>query len=182
MKTLLLMRHAKSSWKHAELSDQDRPLNKKGKKDAPVMGHWIKEHNLIPQLILCSSALRAKQTAEIVAEVSGYTNKVECQDSLYMAEADGYLAALQLVAEDVNCVMVVGHNPGLETLLQILIGEIESLPTAVVGYLSLPIDHWSQINSDTRAENFEIWRPREVRKEEEKISEKEKEKDKKKKK
>lgn len=179
MKTLLLMRHAKSSWKQPELPDYERPINKRGRKDAPAMGNLLKERDLIPQLILSSSALRARQTADALIETCCHNSEVQFLDSFYMAEADEYLLTLRNLPDTRNLVMVIGHNPGLETLLQILSGQIESLPTAVIAHLNLPIDCWSDLRSDTAGELLEIWKPREVRKEEDK---KPKEKDKKKKK
>ena len=174
MKTLLLMRHAKSSWKDKDLPDQERPLNKRGKKDAPIMGHWLKEQKDVPQRILSSSAQRARQTAESVVEASGYKGEVDYLDRLYMAEVDEYLNTLKELPDNLDRIMIIGHNPGLETLLQILSGKIESLPTAVVANLSLPIDHWADLSAETPGELVEIWRPREVRKEEESSKSKEK--------
>jgi phosphohistidine phosphatase len=95
MKTLLLMRHAKSSWKHHELIDHERTLNKRGKKDAPLMGKLILEKELVPQLILSSSAVRAQLTAEAIVETVNYTGAVELVDSFYMAEPNTYLEKLR---------------------------------------------------------------------------------------
>ena len=177
MKTLLLMRHAKSSWKEADLPDHERPLNKRGKKDAPTMGKLLQERDLIPQTILSSSALRARLTAEALVETCCQSSEVQYLDSFYMAEADEYLLTLRNLPDTLNLVMIIGHNPGLETLLQVLSGQIESLPTAVIAHINLPIEHWSDLNSDTAGELLEIWKPREIRKDDDK-----KPKDKKKKK
>lgn len=162
MKTLLLMRHAKSSWKETDLADHERPLNKRGRGDAPRMGQLLADHELVPQQILSSSALRARQTAEAVMEISGFHNEVNYLDRLYMAEADEYIAALRELPDSIERVMIIGHNPGLETLLQVLSGQIESLPTAVIAHLVLPIKHWSELNSETNGELVEIWRPKEL--------------------
>jgi phosphohistidine phosphatase len=182
MKTLLLMRHAKSSWKNKELSDEERPLNKRGIKDAPRMGALLREKELIPEKILSSSARRSRETAEMVASSVDYTNEVDYLDNLYMAEAEEYIKVLQQLPNDFERVMVIGHNPGLETLLQVLSGRIESLPTAVLAHISLPITKWAELNGETEGEVIEIWRPRELSKEEEQEKEKDKvKKDKKKK-
>jgi len=166
MKTLLLMRHAKSSWKHAELKDHERPLNKRGQQDAPVMGQLLVERELLPQEIISSSAARACQTAELLKESSGFNGKIEYLDRLYMAEAEEYIDVLSQLSSDLERVMIIGHNPGLETLLQLLSGRIEALPTAVIAHLVLPISEWGELNGETEGELVEIWRPKELREEE----------------
>jgi len=179
MKTLLLMRHAKSSWKDASLADHERPLNKRGRQDAPLMGHVLVDRELLPQKILCSSAVRARQTAEALRETASYPSEIDYLDRLYMAEADEYLNVLRELPDDLERVMVIGHNPGMETLLQLLSGRIEALPTAVIAHLVLPISQWAQLSSTTEGELVEIWRPKELRDdeaEEEKAKEKGKEK------
>lgn len=162
MKTLLLMRHAKSSWKDDKLADKERPLNKRGKHDAPMMGQLLIEHELVPQRILSSSALRARQTAESIAETAQYDGDVTYMDELYMAEPESYIDALRELPNEVERVMVIGHNPGLEMLLQLLSGQIQAMPTAVIAHVALPIDHWSQLSIDTPGELVDIWRPKEI--------------------
>ncbi len=180
MKTLLLMRHAKSSWKDTELSDIDRPLNKRGKKDAPFMGAVLKEKELVPQLILSSTAVRARQTVELVTAACNYTGETRYLDYFYLAEPAAYLRGLAEVSNDLERVMVIGHNPGLEGLLQILSGRIEALPTSTIAYLSLPVSSWRDLHEDTEGELLELLNPRqmEVVEEEKKSKEKEKGKEK----
>jgi phosphohistidine phosphatase len=162
MKTLLLMRHAKSDWKESDLADHERPLNKRGQKDAPRMGSILAERELVPQRLLSSSAVRARQTAEAVVKTSGFQGEVTYLDRLYLAEADEYMAALHELPDSVERVMVIGHNPGLETLLQLLSGQIESLPTAVIAHLALPVQHWTELTAETNGEIIDIWRPKEL--------------------
>ena len=179
MKTLLLMRHAKSSWKEKDIPDHDRPLNKRGRHDAPLMGELLIDRELIPQRILCSSALRARQTAEGIAQKVDFQGDIVYLEQLYMAEAEGYLHVLRELPDDLERVMIVGHNPGLETLLQILSGRIESLSTAVLAHLVLPIDRWAGLNGETEGEMVEIWRPKDLREsDEEEVEEKSRDKDK----
>jgi phosphohistidine phosphatase len=178
MKTLLLMRHAKSSWKHAEMPDHERPLNKRGKKDAPMMGSLIKDKELIPQKILCSTALRATETARLVQDKNDFNSDTVFLDSYYMAEPNAYLEALQTLPDDIERVMVIGHNPGLEGLLQILSGQIVSLSTASVAHLVLPIAHWNELNLDSEAELVETFSANDLKEKEKKGKEKEKEKEK----
>ena len=178
MKNLLLMRHAKSSWKDKDLPDHERTLNKRGRRDAPMMGELLAERELIPEIIISSSALRARQTAELVAENAGYTGNITYLDRLYMAEVDEYINALNDLPDDVDPVMLIGHNPSMETLLQMLSGQIESLPTAVIAHLRLPIESWAELTLNKQGELVEIWRPKELREEQGEVKEKEKEKEK----
>jgi len=192
MKTLLIMRHGKSSWKHKDLEDHERPLSKRGLRDSRMMADIIQEKELIPQVILASSSVRTTQTAQIFSEETGYRGEIFTLDSLYLAEAEAYLHELKQLSDDYERVMVIGHNPGLESLLQMITGRIEALPTGVVAYISLPITHWEEINGESVGELVQIWKPKELReveeeeeiphpKEKEKSKEKEKEKKKKKK-
>jgi phosphohistidine phosphatase len=163
MKTLLLMRHAKSSWKHPDLPDQDRPLNKRGEKDAPRMGKFIREKELIPQLILASPAKRVSQTVDAIVGKMDFKGKVNYSDSLYLAEPSTYLSTLREISDEYERVMIVGHNPGLEGLLQILSGQVESLPTASVAHLVLPIEHWADLDESIHGELVERVKPRELK-------------------
>jgi phosphohistidine phosphatase len=163
MKTLLLMRHAKSTWKHHDLEDHERPLNKRGKKDIILMGKLIQEKELLPQIILCSSAVRAHATAEGLTESSDYKGKITYLDSFYLAEPHAYIEELCKLPDNVERVMVIGHNPGIEGLVQILSGQVESLSTAAIAYLVMPIQKWSDLNGESRGELVELWRPRDLK-------------------
>ncbi len=163
MKTLLLMRHAKSSWKDHDLEDHMRPINKRGKKDAPTMGLLLREKELIPQEILSSTAERAKLTVEAVAETSGFTGPVQYLESFYLGEPENYLDVLRFLPDEIERIMIVGHNPGLEGLLQILTGKMEPLSTSAIAYIVLPIKNWNELNSSTEGDLIELWRPRELR-------------------
>ncbi|MGI0048396.1 MAG: SixA phosphatase family protein, partial [Nitrososphaera sp.] len=128
-KILLLLRHGKSSWKHPDLDDHDRPLGKRGKRDAPRMGKLLKEEDLIPDLIISSTAKRSKKTAQAVVESSGYAGKIDLNPSLYSADPEAYLKALRRVRDEFNMVLIVGHNPALENLVSMLTSKSESMPT-----------------------------------------------------
>lgn len=159
MKTVILMRHAKSSWKNEDLEDFDRPLNKRGKKDAPAMGELLQKKDQLPDLILSSSAKRARQTAKAVMKESGFSGEVEHIDSLYLAEPHAYIDALRKIPEGINRVMVIGHNPGLEGLLQQLSGRVESLPTSGVAFIDLPIQTWKELDHEVDGTLIDLWRP-----------------------
>jgi phosphohistidine phosphatase len=159
MKSVLLMRHAKSSWKDTKLKDRERPLNKRGKKDAQAMGKLLCDRELIPQLILSSSAKRARQTVDGVVEFMGFQGKVENLDELYMAEPSDIIKVLKKLPDDVERVLLMGHNPGLESLLQLWSNQISSMPTCTVAYSVLPLESWDKVRLDTEAELVEYWRP-----------------------
>jgi len=162
MKTLLLMRHAKSSWKDTAIPDHDRPLAKRGLRDSNRMGELLGQRELIPQTILSSSAVRAAETAQIINTICGCNCEITLSDQLYLAEADTYITELSKLPDDLERVMLIGHNPGLESLLQVLSNQIESLPTAVIAYISLPIQRWADLTSATEGELIELWRPKEL--------------------
>lgn len=163
MKTLILMRHAKSSWKEPELTDHDRPLNKRGEKDAPRMGRLLKDKKLVPDMIYSSTAVRARQTVEGLIEKSGYKHQVEYVESLYMAEPSTIIELVKLTPDKVDSVLVVGHNPGLEGLVQILSQKVESLPTGSIARINLPIDHWAELSLTTEGKLKSNYRPREIK-------------------
>lgn len=162
MKMLLVVRHAKSSWSNMNLSDFERPLNKRGKRDAPRMGELIKAEGLTPDLIMCSTAERALMTAELVALSCGYEGELGLTRDFYLAGPEVYLAALSGVADGVGCVMVVGHNPGMEELVVWLTGRPEFMSTANVACIALPIEGWGELEGDVMGELVNLWRPREV--------------------
>lgn len=161
MKTLYLMRHAKSSWKDSHLKDHERPLKKRGRKDAAAMGELLSGKKRLPALIYSSTAERACETAGIVAETCGYIGEVHHDQMLYLAEPDTLVAFLHLVPDEVDCILVVGHNPGLEALTQVLSGKIVALSTAAVAHLQLPIEKWGELDMSTRGELSHLWIPKE---------------------
>lgn len=162
MKTLLIMRHAKSSWSNSGLSDFERPLNARGKKDAPSMGDLLKAESLTPDLIISSTAKRAATTAELVAISCEYEHEIQYEDEFYHADPETYIETLQSLKTDPNCVMVVGHNPGMEMLVEELTGERESFTTANIAHVQLPIDSWQALNDGTDGVLVNLWRPREI--------------------
>ncbi|MBI9044203.1 MAG: histidine phosphatase family protein [Anaerolineaceae bacterium] len=163
MKTLILMRHAKSSWKDSSLKDFDRPLKKRGVKNSTDMGKFLKKKKLLPEKILCSSAVRARQTVELLIDSSDYEGEVEYLESLYMAEPSSIMKLLVDLPNDLEHVMVVGHNPGLEYLLQILSNEVEAMPTAAVAHINIKIDKWKSLEDDSKAKLINLWLAKEIK-------------------
>lgn len=162
MKTLLILRHAKSSWDDSALDDHERPLNVRGEKDAPQMGRLARTEGLAPELILSSDAVRARQTAAEMADATG--GKILLDARLYHADADEILAVVRsTVEENVATALIVGHNPGLEDLIAQLTGEHERMPTAALAQIALPIERWSDLDASIRGTLIGLWRPKELR-------------------
>lgn len=164
MKTLLLMRHGKSSWKDSSLSDHERPLKKRGRRDSKRIAQELKKNDLYPHVILSSSATRAKETVEIIVDTLDYENRIIFSDELYMAEPEDFIDALSNLSDDDDTVLIVGHNPGMEAFLQMIAGEIESLPTAGLGHLVLALDSWQDLTLDTMGDLIGLWKPKELSK------------------
>lgn len=162
MKTLLILRHAKSDWDQPALADHDRPLNARGKRDAPRMGELLRHEGLAPKAILCSSAKRARKTAELVAQAAGFEGDLQLLEELYAAEPSAYLKACAGLGDDIDTAMVVGHNPGLEELLELLTGERLPLPTAALAQVDLPIAYWAELRQRVRGRLVNLWRPKEI--------------------
>jgi phosphohistidine phosphatase len=162
VKTLLILRHAKSSWSEGGLADHDRPLNARGKVDAPRMGRLLRREGLTPELILSSTAERAVATAELVAQASGYENEIRTTRHLYHAGPETYLEQLQRLPDEYGRVMVVGHNPGMEELIDQLTGSGEAMPTAALAQVELPIEQWAGLDETTEGKLINLWLPREL--------------------
>jgi phosphohistidine phosphatase len=162
MKTLLILRHAKSSWKDSALTDYQRPLNKRGKRDAPKVGRLLREDGLVPELILSSPAIRARNTAEIVAEESGYEGEIEYFPEFYPGDPQAYIEALNRLPDEYRYVMVVGHNPGLEELIETLTDDWFRLPTAALAQLLFSIKSWRELDDETEGRVINLWRPRDL--------------------
>lgn len=147
MKTLTIVRHGKSSWKYPELDDYDRPLNHRGKADAPLTGRRLKELKISPDLIISSSANRALTTAKVIAKKIGYPKKKLVADKqVYMADSEDILAILGQVDDGYKDVFIIGHNPTLTDLANQLTNEyIDNVPTCGVVRMTLDIDSWRDL-------------------------------------
>ena len=145
MKTLTLVRHAKSSWKDTSLADRDRPLNKRGEQDAPEMGRRIVAAGIRPSLIVSSPAVRAWSTARIIADAIGYPREFLQRDkSLYLASVNTILDVIVAQDNGFNSLMLVGHNPGFTDFANYLVpGLTNNIPTAGVVCVQLDTEDWS---------------------------------------
>ena len=145
MKTLTLLRHAKSSWKDTSLKDRDRPLNKRGEHDAPEMGKRIDAAGIRPSLIVSSPAVRAWTTARAAARALDYPLEyLEREDNLYLASLDDLLDVVVALDKKFDNVMLVAHNPGLTDFANFLQpGLTNNLPTSGVVTVNIDQDHWN---------------------------------------
>ncbi len=158
MKRLYLVRHAKSSWSNPELRDFDRPLNKRGKRDAPFMGKLIKEKGIKPDLIITSPARRALRTAEYFADELNYPKEKIIRDEiLYEAGVKDIAKIISGISNDSETIMLFGHNPGLTDFCNSVSDKyIDNIPTSAVVSLTLKTGQWSDINANTcKLEFFE---------------------------
>ncbi len=153
MKILTLVRHAKSSWEDSDISDRERPLNKRGEHDAPLMGKRIVAAGIRPSLILASPATRAWTTAKIIAQEIGYPREfLQRENSLYLASLNNIIDVLIAQDAEFNSVMIVGHNPGLTTFANYLSpGLTDNLPTAGVVSVGFEQEDWN-LHSAPKAE------------------------------
>lgn len=156
LRELMLLRHAKSDWKTPDMQDIDRPLSDKGKKNAIKLGKWLSDHNLMPDLILASPAIRAQQTLKRICNECSASAIVI--DRLYNAD----ISLLQQVLSEApfaERIMIIGHNPGLEQLFNLLNGQdsrdgIQLFPTCSMAHFIMPND-WSHLNSgDGKLQQF----------------------------
>ncbi|APG28978.1 hypothetical protein A7E78_02145 [Syntrophotalea acetylenivorans] len=146
-KRLTLLRHAKSSWRDPDLTDFDRPLNKRGQRDAPMMGRRLAKRGFAPDLFLVSPALRTRLTAEIIAEqLEVDIGKLSFDHGIYLAGAHELINLLRCIDEQLQDVLLIGHNPGITDLANYLVGAcIENVPTCGVFSVSLPITSWRDL-------------------------------------
>ncbi|MGI9317560.1 MAG: SixA phosphatase family protein [bacterium] len=149
LKRLTLMRHAKSAWTDTGLADIERPLNQRGQKDAPAIGQWLKDRGERPSLILSSSAMRAKETARIVADQLGYPRDFLQTDSeLYLAHPEQILAVLSQLEAGFNHILLCAHNPGITELSNTLCNtRIDNVPTGGIVGIEADIKNWSDLSN-----------------------------------
>lgn len=161
---LYILRHAKSDWSAGAMQDSERPLNKRGRKDAPRMGTWMREHYLYPGSVYCSTAVRARETLEAVAHELGLqSERIHLVPDLYLANLGVLLRVLQEIPVQESAVMIVGHNPGLDELVTYLSSTPvpytvsgKLMTTACLAHIKLP-DEWLDLQG--RGELIQIIRP-----------------------
>ncbi|RAU84025.1 SixA phosphatase family protein [Pontibacter arcticus] len=150
MKTLYILRHAKSSWDFNELSDHDRPLNKRGRTDAAIMGQELASRDVNPEIIISSTAVRALSTATLISKELGFNPQdILLRERVYGASKEDLLEVVQEVATEVQTVMLVGHNETISEFANSLSPEpLAAMPTAGVIALEFNCDSWYEISRD----------------------------------
>lgn len=156
MKTLFLVRHAKSSWDNSELSDHDRPLSKRGKRDAPFMGKLLNQKHIKPDIIITSSAKRAYSTAKnFVKELNYKKGKLVVDKNIYESGTSELINIIKKIDDKHNSVMLFGHNPALTMLNNYLSDKsIDNIPTCAVVTIEFDVDSWGKISSGSGKQVF----------------------------
>ena len=162
MKTLYLLRHAKSSWADGNLADFDRPLNGRGKRAAETIGDYLKANNITPDLILCSTALRTRETLALVTEAAEWTTDVRYDQGIYEASSSRLVEVVSEIENDRDVVMLIGHNSGLEELLFLLTQQREEMSTGTLAKIVLNMTTWTAIMETKGAVEWVV-SPRELK-------------------
>jgi phosphohistidine phosphatase len=147
VKTLILLRHTKSSWKDKTLGDIDRPLNDRGIRASELIGNYIRKEKIVPDLIISSPATRARQTAELVLKAAKLKIDPRFDDRIYEAIAQRLLEVISQIEDTANSAMLIGHNPGLEELVESLTGEPQGLPTGALACIELNVEKWAKVRA-----------------------------------
>jgi phosphohistidine phosphatase len=146
MKTLLLLRHAKSDWNDSSLKDFDRPLAARGERDAPRIGKALRKRGQLPDLIISSPAARAKATIEAVSQAAKLNLEIRFDESVYGASSAELNKLVLGLPDKSSCAMLVGHNPGFEDLVGRLSGSHERMPTAALACIEFKVDRWEDVD------------------------------------
>ena len=157
MKKLFLIRHAKSSWEDSSLNDFERPLNDKGNNSANLMGNWLKNQSIIPNLIYSSTAIRAKSTAQIISKILETESIISYFDELYDCELKAILETIKQTEESAETIFLVGHNPELNDFASFIVGFDEHLPTCGIIEIWFDVQKWDDIskkNSKYKSFNY----------------------------
>lgn len=151
MKQLIVIRHAKSSWKDARLDDHDRTLNKRGERDAPFMATEFKKLKLEPVYLISSTATRALETAKYFATALGYKKRDIVRDNrLYLASPEELLDVVRQLPDEKNTVLLFGHNPGITSFVNDLTAAgIQNVPTCGMCAISFTVSQWSEVRAGT---------------------------------
>ena len=159
-KVLLLLRHAKSSWSDERLPDHERPLNDRGKREAPAVGERLRQSKRRPDLIVSSTAKRARKTAKLVAENVKFKRPVLLYPELYEAPPARFFQVLGNLPDDPETLLLVGHNPGISSFASLLTGEDIEMPTAGLVEIDLGEQQWDKLSKKKGSGRLvEIWSP-----------------------
>ena len=149
MRTLYLLRHAKSSWKDETLRDFDRPLKGRGRRAAEQMGQVLAEEKLKSPLVISSPAVRARETTKLVLESAGLKVEPRFEERIYEADVRTLLAIVKAIPDSSGVAMMVGHNPGFEKLLDYLTGDSRHMPTCALAKIEFDTESWSGVSEES---------------------------------
>lgn len=149
MRTLYLLRHAKSSWKDETLRDFDRPLKGRGRKAAEHMGQVLAEEKLKSPLVISSPAVRARETTELVLESAGLKVEPRFEERIYEADVRTLLAIVRSIPDSSGTAILVGHNPAFENLNEYLTGDGRHMPTCALAKIEFDVASWSEVSEES---------------------------------
>jgi len=154
-KTIILIRHAKSSWKNPDWTDFERPLNKRGKRDAPLMGKWLANYGINFDLIISSPSKRTSETANLICKELGYDSTlVKFDNSLYGFHTDAVLSALKKVDDSFQEVIIIGHNPAITNVVNFLQKDRSFANVPTCGIVSINLESWEDVKAGNGKLNF----------------------------
>jgi len=160
MKKLILMRHAKSDWNHSNLSDDQRPLNKRGQRDALRMGALLRDEGVDVDAILCSTAQRTRETLALLLEEYTFEGEPQFVELIYHADLRDYLAVLAELPDNVESAMILGHNPSISSALEFFTDTFEPFTTASIAYLVFDVHNWGSLLENHEAKLLGFWTPK----------------------
>ena len=161
MRSLLLLRHAKSSWDDPSIEDFDRPLAARGERDAPRMGCALRKRGPSPDIVLSSSAVRARRTTEAFLAAMDLDVLPEFRESMYVAVAGDLLDIVQALPDRARVALLVGHNPGMEVLVERLSRRAERMPTCALARITFTCKHWADVK-DHKGRFAWVLRPKDL--------------------
>ncbi len=157
---LVLMRHAKSDWSGEGSADHERHLNERGRHDAPIMGAWLGEFDCLPDVVLCSSATRTRETLQRMQDSFPLDPIVSYSDALYLATPETICSTIRSDHCDASTLMVIAHNPGLAHLVSQLAQQWIDMPTAAIAVFTLADEDWSKFRLSSTVELEHFMRPK----------------------
>jgi phosphohistidine phosphatase len=161
MKTLLLLRHAKSSWDDPLLRDFERPLAERGKRDAPRMGKALSERGPLPDFVLCSTAKRARSTMKRFVKAAGITVEPQMEEGIYEASSPSLMKIVRSLPPTSAVALMVGHNPGFEDLVTRLAVAFDRMPTAALACVEIDVEAWEDVE-DGKGKLVWLLTPKEI--------------------
>jgi phosphohistidine phosphatase len=149
MKAVYLLRHGKSKRGPQYATDYERPLAKRGKRDAARMGEYLAQHDMLPDVIVSSPAERARDTAVRLADAADYQGEIRFEEALYLTDDEAYLELIWDLDDTIGSVMFIGHNPATESVIETLSGQYARMPTAACARIDYPIERWRELDEGT---------------------------------